>query len=369
MHRHLLARAALISTALISGTAAADFQRAYIYTVGSSTVLPYAKAVGEHYSKAAKAQMPLQQSTGTGGGIKLFCEGAQGETPDIVNTSRPMKAKERKECQTNGVSDILEIKIGYDGLVMAQSKRSPPLSLSRKEARAALAKWVAGEDGKPVLNPNKSWNQINPALPEQPIEVLGPPAASGTYDAFVDLVSELECKGRPWVETGKTEPTPDLLRKCRSLREDGVYVEGREHDENQLARLAQAPGAVEIMDYRDFTEHHAHLRAVPIDGLEPSHETIAAKTYAGTRPLYLYVKTAHLGLTPGLKEYVAEFISEHASGDKGYLKTLGLVPMAADERATTIDAVKAQGISPSTAVASAAEHHAKPAAKAAKAHK
>jgi phosphate transport system substrate-binding protein len=352
MPKQILARAALFSAVLLSVSASAEFQRGYIYTVGSSTVLPYAKAVGERLAKARKLQVPLQQSTGTGGGIKLFCEGANGETPDIVSASRPMKEKERQECRTHGVRDILEVKIGYDGLVMAQAKNSPPLSLTRKEARAALAKWVVDSDGQPILNPNKTWNQINPALPDDRIEILGPPAASGTYDAFVDLVSEFECKGAPWVAEGQAEPTVDMLRKCRALREDGVYVEGREHDEGHLSRLDRTPGAVAIMDYKSLTENGSHLRAVPIDGKAPSYEAIASKSYAGSRPLFLYVKGAHLGQTPGLKEYVAEFTSDHAWGEKGYLKTIGLIAMSPEERATYADAVKAQGISPSLALAS-----------------
>ncbi|BBL76931.1 substrate-binding domain-containing protein [Methylomagnum ishizawai] len=349
MRKHILARAALVSTALLGASASAEFQRGYIYTVGSTTLFPFAKTVGEHFSKAHKKQLPLLQSTGTGGGIKLFCEGAQGETPDIVNASRAMKPKEREECQTNGVGDILEVKIGYDGLVMAQAKKAPPIALTRKEARMALAKWVASPDGKLVANPNHTWKQINPALPDSPIEVLGPPAASGTYDAFVDLVSDMECKGAPWVAAGKTEPSPDLLRKCRTLRDDGVYVEGREHDEDQLSRLNHAPGAVAIIDYKTYIDNMAHIRAVPIDGLEPTHDSIASHSYAGSRPLYLYVKAAHLGQTPGLKEYVGEFTSEHTWGEKGYLKSLGLIPLPTEERTTYVDAVKAQGIAPSLA--------------------
>lgn len=368
MRRHILASAALVSTVLLSAPASAEFQRAYIYTVGSTTVFPFAKAVGEHFSKAHKQQLPLLQSTGSGGGIKLFCEGTHGETPDIVNASRAMKPKERAECQTNGVGDILEVKIGYDGLVMAQAKKAPPISLSRKEARMALAKWVAGPDGKPIPNPNKTWNQINPALPDSPIEVLGPSAASGTYDAFVDLISDLECKGKPWVADGKAEATPDMLRKCRTLRDDGAYVEGRDHDEDQLARLNHAPGAVAIIDYKTYIDNAAHLHAVAIDGLEPSQDSIASRTYAGSRPLYLYVKGAHLGFVPGLKQYVGEFTSEHAWGEKGYLKTLGLIPLPPTERETYLEAAKAEGIVPS--LASAAEPApAKSASKPAKAAK
>jgi phosphate transport system substrate-binding protein len=348
MRRNIIGFTALFSAGLFSPSATADFHRGYIAIVGSSTVVPFAKAVGERLSKTKKFQTPLLQSTGTGGGIKLFCEGLGAESPDIVNTSRPMKPKEREECRKNGVGDVLELKIGYDGLVLAQSKKAPPLALTRKEVRLALTKWVADPSGKLVANPYKTWKDINPALPDTPIEIYGPPVASGTYDTLLDLISELECKGRPWTTDGKSEPAPDMLRKCRSIREDGAYIEGRENDEDHVPRLTDSPTKVAILNYKLLSEHADRLRAIPIDGVEPTYETIANKTYVGSRPLYLYIKTANIAGTPGLKEYIADFASEQTWGEKGYLKPIGLIAMSPDERATYTAEVKALGISPST---------------------
>lgn len=351
----VIACAVLCATAVYGVSAsAAEFQRRYIRIVGSNAVAPYAKAVGERYAKAKKAQVPLLEATSTGGGIKLFCEGASDATPDIAVSSRAMKPKEREECQANGVGDILEVKIGYDGLVLAQGKKAPPLDLGRKEARLALAKWVAGPDGQLAPNPHKTWKDISPAFPDQPLAVQGPAPTSGAYDALVDMVSESECQGRPWVAAGQAEPTADALRKCRALRDDGVYVEGREGDESQVFLLASAPAKVAVLDYKLLADHADQLRAIPIDGVEPTAESIGSRRYAGTRPLFLYVKGAHLGLTPGLKDYVAEFASEKTWGEQGYLQKLGLVVMPPAERASYVDAVKAAGITPSSAAAPAA---------------
>ena len=363
--RPVIALAALVGAGAFSASTMADFHRDYITIVGSSAVVPFAKAVGERFSKARNFQAPLLQSTGTGGGIKLFCEGLGAESPDIVITSRAIKPKEREECRTNGVSDLLELKIGYGGIVLAQSRKAPPLSLTRKEARLALAKWIADADGKLVPNPHRTWKDINPALPDGRIEVYGPPVASGGYDAFVDLISDLECKGRPWIADGKREPTPDQLKKCRSLREDGVYIEGRENDEDHLAHLAASPSKLAIFDYKLVEANRSQIRAVPIDGVEPAYETIATKAYAGTRPLFLYVKKSSLAGTPGLREFLAEFTSENAWGDKGYLRTLGLVAMPSDERATYTAEVRSLGISPSLATSRGASpaKGTKPAAK------
>jgi phosphate transport system substrate-binding protein len=363
MGKKVIAVTAFLGAGLFSASASAEFHRGYVSIVGSSTVSPYAKAVGERISKAKKLQMPLLQPTGTSGGVKLFCEGLGAESPDIVITARPMKQKERDECRTNGVGEVLELKIGYDGLVLAQSNKAPPLALTRKEARRALFKWIPDDSGKPVLNTYKTWKEINPAFPGTPIEVYGPPPASGTYDAFVDMISDLECKSRPWVENGKSEPSPDMLRKCRSIREDGVYIEGRENDEEFAARLGDSPGKVAIFDYKLLTDNSSRSRAIPIDGVEPDADTIAAKSYAGSRPLFLYVKTANIAGTPGLKDFIAEISSENAWGEKGYLKSLGMIPMPADERATYVAAVNALGISPS-AVAGPGKTPAKKASKA-----
>lgn len=382
MNKKALRIALLLSAGLFSSGAVAEYARQYIHILGSSTVLPFARAVGEKISKSGKVRLPRLESTGTGGGIKLFCEGMGGDYPDIVNASRAMKPKERNECQTNGAGDLLELKVGYDGLVLAQSAKAPALSLSGREIRAALAKWVPNASGKLVLNPNKTWHQINPALPDAPIEIFGPPQISGTFDALVDLIAEGECGGPPWVDAGKSEPGPDLLRKCRAVRDDGVYVEGSENDEEFLLRLEDAPARVALLNYPLFAKHAGKLRAAALDGVSPEPGSIASHRYPATRPLFMYVKKARIGQMPGLKEFLAEAASERAWGDKGYLTGLGLVALTADERKSQAAEVKAlTGIAPATEAvarkpavapklkqpAPAAAPKAKPAATAAKA--
>lgn len=327
-----LVSVSVLAAGLSASPVGAEFRRGYIHIVGSGAVVPFASAVGETLAKSKKFPMPRIESTSTGGGVKLFCEGVGGDFPDIVSTSRPLKKKELEECRKGGVDEIIEIKIGYDGLLLAQSKKAPPLDLTRDEVRRALWKWVPDKSGNLTANPNTNWKQVNPAFPDMPIEVLGPGVTSGSHDAFVDMISELKCNTRPWVAEGKTEPTPEMLKKCRTVREDGVFVGGREHDEAVIQQVLTSSSKLAIIDYRALEENRKHLRAVPIDGVEPDQDSIASKRYAGSRPLFLYVKKANVGRTPGLKEYLAEFTSEKAWGTKGYLEKKGLLPAQADER-------------------------------------
>ncbi len=322
----------------------ADFQRGYVSMMGSSTLVPFVKAAADK----TKGKAPLIQASGTGGGIKLFCEGTGAESPDIAIASRAMKTKEKDECQRNGVSQVLELKIGYDAVILAQSITAEPWTLTDKEARLAFAKWLAERNGQMALNPNKTWNDIKQSLPGTPIELLGPPNTSATHDAFIDLISDLECKGPPWVPAGAREPTADMLRKCRSVREDSVYKEGRENDDTHVARIADATSPkLGVFGYKMMRDNATRLRAIPINGVEPTYANISTKAYLGTRPLFLYVKSNHIGRTPGLVEFLGEITSENAWGDNGYLKTAGLITMSASERATYAAKLKEAGVSPS----------------------
>jgi phosphate transport system substrate-binding protein len=291
----------------------------------------------------------------------LFCEGHGAEAPDIAIASRAMKEKEKLDCQRNGVNQILELKIGYDAVILAQSKKVDAWTLTDKEARLAFAKWIAARNGQMELNPNKNWDDVKRSLPGTPIELLGPPNTSATHDAFVDLISDLECKGPPWVPAGAREPTADMLRKCRSVREDGVYKEGRENDETHVARVADATSPkLGVFGYKMMIDNASKLRAIPINGVEPTYENISSKAYLGTRPLYLYVKSNSIGRTPGLREFLSEITSENAWGDKGYLKTAGLITMSASERAAYAGKLKDAGVSSTIASPSSSS---KPAAK------
>lgn len=334
-----------LTGALVSTPLFAEFQRGYIAMMGSSTVVPFAKAAGDHFSKRGHFHEPLIQSAGTGGGLKLFCEGTGPESPDIALASRAIKKREREECARNGLSDVIELKIGYDALLLAQSAKNPPWSLTANEVRMAFAKWVAKADGTMVLNPNHTWKDVRDTLPKEPIELLGPPTTSSVHDAFIDLISELECTKAPWVPAGAKEPTPDLLHKCRSLREDGVYREGSDQDENHVDLIAKSvQPRLGVFGYQMIQRHAQELRALPIDGIEPTYASISADRYAGTRPLYLYVKGAALNRVPGLREFLAEITSEAAWGDQGYLRKAGLITLPLSEREALVSTLRSGGV-------------------------
>ncbi len=346
MTKNFLMAAALVGGGLFASTGMAEFQRGYVSMMGSSTVVPFVKAAADHL----KGKAPLVQASGTGGGIKLFCEGTGPESPDIAIASRAMKTKEHDECRRNGVGDVLELKIGYDAVILAQSRKAEPWSLTNVEARKAFAKWLAERDGPMALNPNKTWKDVKASLPAMPIELLGPPNTSATHDAFIDLISDLECKGSPWVPAGAREPTADMLRKCRSVREDGIYREGRENDQTQIDLIADsASPKLGVFGYKMVTDHAGKIRAIPINGVEPTYENISSGAYLGTRPLYLYIKSNNIGRTPGLKEFLAEISSEEAWGEKGYLRAAGLVTMPASERASYVAKLKEYGVSAAAA--------------------
>ena len=345
-----LLAAALVGLSLHTSPAVAEFQRGYVAMMGSSTIVPYVKEAGEKASSHGHLHAPLIQASGTGGGIKLFCEGYGPESPDVALASRAMKPKEREDCERNGVAKILEVKIGYDALILAQSAKAEPWTLSHDEARMAFAKWLVSHDGTMALNPNHQWKDVKASLPNTRIALLGPPATSGSHDAFLDLISELECKKLPWVPQGPKDITADLQRKCRSIREDGIYKEGRDNDLSHVDMIAtSSTPAIGLFGYKMLIDHSDKLHAIPIDGIEPTYANISSDTYMGARPLYLYVKARNVGVTPGLSEFLAEITSEDAFGDKGYLRKAGLITLPAQDRAAMAALLKDAGVSPARA--------------------
>lgn len=326
----------VLSVAAYSGPGWAEAGRDYLYIVGSSTVYPFATVVAEHFGKSGKFKTPKVESTGTGGGIKLFCSGVGVDYPDIVNASRRMKESEYQTCQKFGVKDVVEVKIGFDGIVLAQSKNNKPMELTRKEIYLALAKRIPDPDcggcDNLVENPYKSWNEINPALPSLKIEVLGPPPTSGTRDAFAELVLEGGCKEFPWIAALKKDNEPEFKKVCYTIREDGAYIEAGENDNLIVQKLVVNPAALGVFGYSFLEENTDKVAAAKIEGVSPTFETIADGSYPVARPLFFYVKKAHVGMIPGLAEYVGEFISEKTWGDEGYLAEKGFIPLPADER-------------------------------------
>lgn len=311
------------------------FARDQIKVVGSSTVYPFATVVAERFGKTSGYKTPVIESTGSGGGLKLFCSGLGTQHPDITNASRRIKSKEVKRCKENGVEDITEIKVGYDGIAMANSKEGPDFVLTLRDLYLALAKVVPadpkGETVKP--NPYKKWNEVNPALPDLPIIVIGPPPTSGTRDAFNELAIERGCKTFPGRKELKKENKKLYKSECRGIREDGPYVEAGENDNLIIEKLMSNPDSLGVFGYSFLDQNRDKVKASPVDGVMPEFEKISSGEYPVSRSLWFYVKNAHAAVIPGIKEYVLEFTSDKAIGEDGYLIPKGLIPLPSIEMA------------------------------------
>lgn len=323
-----LAIAATVATVALSGQAMARDQ---IRIVGSSTVFPFSTAVAEAFGSNGNFKTPVVESTGSGGGLKLFCSGVDLSTPDITNASRRIKASEVETCAKNGVADITEVKIGYDGIVLANSKAVAPLNLTKKQIFAALAKQVP-IDGKLVDNPYKTWKDVDPSLPDTKIEVLGPPPTSGTRDAFVELAMEGGAKDYDLLKDLSKSDKKAFKAAAHSVREDGAYIETGENDNLIVQKLEANADAVGIFGFSFLDQNSDKLQGSMVGGVEPTFENIADGQYGISRSLYFYVKDAHVSKVPGIKEFIAEFTSEKAFGEFGYLTEKGLIPLTDAER-------------------------------------
>ena len=327
---------------LVSGPSFGQAARDYISIVGSSTVYPFATVVAEQFGRTSDYKTPKIESTGSGGGLKLFCSGVGVDHPDITNSSRRIKSSEVESCSKNGVTEIVEVKIGYDGIVLANSSDTEVLSLTLKEIFLALAKNVPDPSGaeKLVENPYEKWSDINPALPATTIEVLGPPPTSGTRDAFAELAMEGGCKQFAWIKAIKSEDKNRYKAICHGVREDGRYVEAGENDNLIVQKLKANPDALGIFGFSFLDQNADVVQGSKIEGSEPTFEAIASGEYAVSRPLYFYVKKAHVDAIPGIREYLTEFTSERAIGEEGYLSDRGLIPLPADEYEAVVAAVR-----------------------------
>lgn len=322
----------LISASLNSLQAASA--RDYISVVGSSTVYPFATVVAENFGKTTKYKTPKIESTGSGGGLKLFCAGVGIQHPDITNASRRIKKSELKMCRKNGVKGVIEVKVGYDGIVMANSKKTAPMKLSRRDIFLALAKDVPSANGGKNLipNPYKTWKEVNRSLPNVKIEVLGPPPTSGTRDAFVELAMEGGCKTFGWLKAMKRENKKKYKKVCHTVREDGAYVEAGENDNLIVQKLEANPTALGIFGFSFLDQNGDKVQGSYVDGEQPTFDAIADGTYPISRALFFYVKKAHVNVIPGMKTYLKVFSSEKAWGEDGYLSERGLIPMPTKER-------------------------------------
>jgi phosphate transport system substrate-binding protein len=317
-----------------AGGALAQAARDNINIVGSSTVYPFTTVVAEQFGRATTFKTPKVEQNGTGGGFKLFCGGVGIQHPDITNASRAIKASEIGQCRANGVEEIVEVKIGYDGIVVANSKSAPRLDLALRDIYLALARDVPAPDGshKLVRNPYRTWKEINPALPAVDIEVLGPPPTSGTRDAFVELAMEGGCQSIDWIAALKDSDEDRFKSACHTLREDHAYVEAGENDNLIVKKIESNPAALGVFGFSFLDQNADVLQGSLVDGVEPSFEAIAAGQYPVSRSLFIYAKKAHIGRVPGMKEFLAEYTSERAWGPDGYLADKGLIPLPDAER-------------------------------------
>ena len=364
MKRRILGAVA-ITVAFGSATTVNAQGRDIVSIVGSSTVYPFATVVAERFGRSTSFKTPKIESTGSGGGLKLFCKGLGAGTPDITNASRRIKKSEFDDCQANGVTDVVEVLVGYDGIAIANSKKAPLFKVTRKDLYMALAKDIPGADGKLVPNPNKTWKDVNPSLPATKIEVLGPPPTSGTRDAFAELALGGGAKSIPELKTlrgmpadqadeikalmakmgipaglytaleekkGKAPKGKDIFKTIAySVREDGAYIEAGENDNLIVQKLEANANALGIFGFSFLEENGDKVQGSEVDGIAPSFDSISSGDYPVSRPLYFYVKAAHVGKIPGIQEYATEFVSNKAMGEDGYLPEKGLIPLNDDE--------------------------------------
>ena len=329
-----------LAGAALTGVALSQSARNYISIVGSSTVYPFATVVAEQFGKTTSFKTPKIESTGSGGGFKLFCAGVGVQHPDITNASRRMKSSEFEKCQKNGVKGIIEVKIGYDGIVVANAKKAKPMNLTRQQIYLALAKEVPDPNGSNNLvpNPYRTWKDIDASLPNAKIEVPGPPPTSGTRDAFVELVMEKGARKYDFLAKLRKSDKKAFKAAAHTVREDGAYVEAGENDNLIGQKLEANPSALGIFGFSFLDQNTDKIQGSFVDGVQPTFEKIASGDYPVSRPLFFYVKKAHAGVIPGMKEYLAEFTSDKAWGNDGYLSDRGLIPMPDAERKSFHDA-------------------------------
>ena len=335
MESHSMKKLPLILATAISLLSTSSYAagREHIEIVGSSTVYPFATVVAETFGKKTKFKTPKIESTGSGGGLKLFCAGNGIDTPDITNSSRRIKASEVELCAKNGVESITEVQVGFDGIAIANSKKGETFELSLKDVFLGLAKEVPAEkEGELIENPYKTWKDVNSSLPDTKIEVLGPPPTSGTRDAFAELALEGGCKKIDWIKALKKTDKKKYKSLCHTIREDGAYIEAGENDNLIVQKLDKNKNALGIFGFSFLDQNSDKVKGAIIDGVEISFDNIADGQYSVSRPLFFYVKNDHVGKVPGIAEFLAEFTSEDSWGDDGYLTEKGLIPLSEEKR-------------------------------------
>jgi len=348
MHRITVAATAVLALAACgqpvgkapAGAPAATGGGAGVWAAGSSTVFPFATRVAENFARKTGQTAPRIESLGTGGGIKAFCAGPGDNAPDIANASRQMKASEFKACQANGVTDIVEIKIGYDGIVIATARDGGDFDVSVKDIYLGLAKEVPQGAGF-AANPAKAWNEVSASLPKQRIQVYGPPPTSGTRDAFVELALNAGGEAIPFIKALKSSNEDEFKRVTGTVREDGAWIDSGENDNAIIQTLTRTPGSLGVFGYSFLEQNGDKVKAAKVAGVSPSLAAISDGSYPLSRSLYIYVKKASVGVKPGLKQFLEEFVSAAAVGKGGYLGERGLIPLPPEAAAAQKQAVMA----------------------------
>ncbi|MGC6472869.1 MAG: PstS family phosphate ABC transporter substrate-binding protein [Parvibaculales bacterium] len=333
MMRFFLAIALMAGTMAFSQSAHARDQ---ISIVGSSTVFPFATAVAEQFGRTSSFKTPIIESTGSGGGMKLFCAGIGLEHPDITNASRRIKSKEYKKCTDNGI-DMTEIVIGYDGIVIANAKSQDTLKLTLEQVYLATAAQVPDKgctkfNCAMVKNPYKNWSDIDPSLPNYKIEILGPPPTSGTRDAFQELAMSRGSKAYDYLNALKKKDKKAWKKLTRTVREDGAWIDAGENDNLMVNKLVANPNAFGVFGFSFLDQNSDKIHGATVNDVRPTFENIAGGKYKISRSLYFYVKHAHVGTVPGIKAFLKEFTSEDAFGEEGYLIDKGLIPLPSADR-------------------------------------
>lgn len=326
--RNMTIAAAAVASIAFAGAAQARDQ---IQIVGSSTVFPFSTLVAEQFGKTTEFKTPVVESTGSGGGMKLFCAGIGLEHPDITNASRRIKKSEFEKCTAAGIT-ITEVKIGYDGIVIANAKSADQFELTRQQLFLALAAQVPNEENVLVKNPYTKWSEIDPSLPDLEIEVLGPPPTSGTRDAFVELVMRKGARKFDFLNDLRGQDKKAFRAISDTMREDGRFIEAGENDNLMVQKVEANPAALAIFGFSFLEENRDKVQGSIVEGAAPTFDSIASGDYPVSRSLYFYVKNEHVGVVPGIKEYVAEFVAEKAIGPEGYAIDKGLIPLPDADR-------------------------------------
>ncbi len=338
--KRILMTASLLALVATPAFAARD----QIRIVGSSTVYPFTTAVAEAFGKASGMKTPVVESTGTGGGMKLFCAAGGEDSPDFTNASRRIKKSEFDDCNKNGVKDIVEIKVGFDGISLAHAKEAKGFDLTKLQLFLALAKEIPDKDGKMVANPNMMWSDVDASLPKTKIEVLGPPKTSGTRDSFAELAMGAGAEKIASLKALREKDSKAFDAIWKAMREDGAYVEAGENDNLIVQKLQANPNAVGIFGYSFLEQNAKTLTDIKIDGVGATYETIADGSYKMSRPLFIYAKKSHMDMVPGMKEFIAEYTSVKALGADGYLADKGLITLPADQAKKSVEAAQSLAV-------------------------